>query len=562
MRRNLFVLLIILSGCANQTAPTGGPKDKTPPELVSSIPASQSTNVKTKKIELEFDEHIKLDKPKDEIIISPYFENPIEFNYRKNKVYIQFENDLPDSTTITINFRDGIKDITEGNSPSDLKLAFSTGSYLDSLFIQGRVIDLLKDKSSNNYTLFLYNVKDTLNIFEDKPLYFTKSNDKGQYKFENIKTGKYIIYALKDSNKDLRLNLSNEPYGFLNDTLTLDNSLDSIRLYTYGLNAEDNKIKSDRQNGTIYEIKFHKPITEYNLLTQTGQKLYSNFTDKNHNAIQVFNYKIDADSIQTIIEYKDSLNTTSQDTTYIKFEETVRKPAPLTMEVKLDKVFPSDGILTGRLLFNKPIVAINFDSTHIYLDSLHIIQLDSSLLIPNPYNDEYYLRYYIDKSLFITESNVENASNNIKQSKTDSAHNAPEVIKPHLYLGVSAFVSVEQDSSSLNKTNLTFTKLDQYGIILFQTDTKYTSYTIQLLDMNYGLIQSITNDAEKSFNKVPPGDYQIRVLIDSNTNGKWEPGNIRKNQMPEPVYFYKNESGKTKITIRANWELGPLQLTF
>jgi hypothetical protein len=54
-----------------------------------------------------------------------------------------------------------------------LKLAFSTGTYLDSLSIEGTAYDLLKNVDSKEATVALYQL-DTFDIFKHKPIYVTK----------------------------------------------------------------------------------------------------------------------------------------------------------------------------------------------------------------------------------------------------------------------------------------------------------------------------------------------------------------------------------------------------
>ena len=51
------------------------------------------------------------------------------------------------------------------------------------------------------------------------------------------------------------------------------------------------------------------------------------------------------------------------------------------------------------------------------------------------------------------------------------------------------------------------------------------------------------------FNNIEPSKYLIRVIQDSNGNGKWDTGNFLKNKQPEKVKYYPEE-----IEIRANWE--------
>jgi hypothetical protein len=47
----------------------------------------------------------------------------------------------------------------------------------------------------------------------------------------------------------------------------------------------------------------------------------------------------------------------------------------------------------------------------------------------------------------------------------------------------------------------------------------------------------------------PPGEYEIRILMDTNGNGKWDTGNYWKKLQPEKVI-----TRKQRMQIRANWD--------
>jgi hypothetical protein len=55
--------------------------------------------------------------------------------------------------------------------------------------------------------------------------------------------------------------------------------------------------------------------------------------------------------------------------------------------------------------------------------------------------------------------------------------------------------------------------------------------------------------SEWSNKYVEPGEYQIRILYDTNKNGKWDPGDYSKKLQPEKVI-----SLEQKLGIRANWD--------
>ena len=72
------LLLVVLYSCANIASPNGGPYDEAPPKFVSSTPLPGQINYKGKKVEIIFDELIQIDKPTENVIITPpQMEQPV-----------------------------------------------------------------------------------------------------------------------------------------------------------------------------------------------------------------------------------------------------------------------------------------------------------------------------------------------------------------------------------------------------------------------------------------------------------------------------------------------------
>ena len=74
MHRSLYLFLfvyLLFQSCANQTQPTGGPKDEDPPQLIISIPENRAVNYTGQKIELTFNEAVQLKSAKSQILITP-----------------------------------------------------------------------------------------------------------------------------------------------------------------------------------------------------------------------------------------------------------------------------------------------------------------------------------------------------------------------------------------------------------------------------------------------------------------------------------------------------------
>lgn len=60
------VVGVVLYSCASIGRPEGGAIDETPPRFVGSTPAPGALNNNRKKVTIEFDEFIKLEKPRGE----------------------------------------------------------------------------------------------------------------------------------------------------------------------------------------------------------------------------------------------------------------------------------------------------------------------------------------------------------------------------------------------------------------------------------------------------------------------------------------------------------------
>lgn len=61
----------VLLGCAQISAPTGGPKDDTPPVPVRIDPPSESVNIRPDRLVLHFDEFVALRSPQQQLVVSP-----------------------------------------------------------------------------------------------------------------------------------------------------------------------------------------------------------------------------------------------------------------------------------------------------------------------------------------------------------------------------------------------------------------------------------------------------------------------------------------------------------
>jgi hypothetical protein len=50
-------------------------------------------------------------------------------------------------------------------------------------------------------------------------------------------------------------------------------------------------------------------------------------------------------------------------------------------------------------------------------------------------------------------------------------------------------------------------------------------------------------------------DIKIRIIEDSNGNGKWDSGNVVERRQPERSELYANDKGEDTFVTKANWEM-------
>ena len=209
----LFILLALsVANCAKRGTITGGLKDTIAPVLKMSFPKNFSTNFKGNEIKLVFDENINLKNLNKQLIISPPMkQEPIITPTNASKfINIKIKDTLQPNTTYSFNFGQSIADNNEGNPFNQFKYVFSTGDFIDSLAIGGKIKDAYDKDAESFVSVMLYevtsNFKDSI-VYKETPRYVTNTLDSLKtFKLENLKAGKYLLVAMKDKNNNNKFN--------------------------------------------------------------------------------------------------------------------------------------------------------------------------------------------------------------------------------------------------------------------------------------------------------------------------------------------------------------------
>lgn len=242
MRVSLFIIVIIsLSSCASIIMPSGGEKDTLPPSLIKIEPINKSINFKANKITFEFNENIQENQWDEHFNISPLINNPVKFKIN-NRFLTVFLNQLKKETTYSINLNNCIKDVNEGNILKNLNYTFSTSDKIDTLEINGKLIDAKTLEPIINTWVFLQNenLQDSL-CFQTRPLYVTKSNENGDFTFNNLNKKDYQLFTI--SGLDFIYH-EGDKLGFINRLVNAINDSNlTIRLFDPSYEHEVNNIK-------------------------------------------------------------------------------------------------------------------------------------------------------------------------------------------------------------------------------------------------------------------------------------------------------------------------------
>ncbi|MBV8254528.1 MAG: Ig-like domain-containing protein [Chitinophaga sp.] len=216
------VAVIFFSRCANIVPPGGGPRDTLPPVLLQARPADSTLHFEGHKVSFLFDEYVELDNINDKLIVSPTLKRQPIVTAKLHTVTITFKDTLKPNTTYTFNFADGVRDLNERNPIQDFQYVISTGSYLDSLQISGRIINAEQGTLDSSVAVMLYpgNSEDSI-VSKEKPLYYAKSKHDGSFRFKNLAPGSYKIFALKEEDRDLTYSSPSELIAFLEHPIVI-----------------------------------------------------------------------------------------------------------------------------------------------------------------------------------------------------------------------------------------------------------------------------------------------------------------------------------------------------
>lgn len=581
----LYSVAVIITGltlyaCANMARPGGGAYDEEPPVFVRSKPTPGQVNVglKGQKIEIIFNENVKLDKASEKVVVSPPQVNMPIVKSNAHTVTVELQDTLLPNTTYTIEFGDAIQDNNEGNPLKDFSIAFSTGDRIDTLQIAGTVLNAADlEPVTGMYVGIQPDLADS--AFVTKPFVrIGKTNERGQFFIRNITPGSYKVYGLKDVNNNYMFDIPSEDIAFIDsiiipssavlmhrDTVWRDSvTIDTIRImdvthyYPYDLvlrSFNENKKnvyfeKGERLQKNKITLYFSAPedslpeIKGLNFNAHDWAKVESSLQ---HDTVTYWIkdstvYNIDTLKFAATYMYTDTLKQLVPKTDtlelYVRGSKVSKKKEEVKKKKKGEEVdsvkiefLPVKDQISGtleigtrpRISFDEPILDFSQENIRLELKKDSVFILQPSELVQVGTN----LREYELKGKF---------------------QPGAEYV---LTIDSAAFTGLYGLHNNAITKNFKIKTVEEYGNLLFAITGVKDSAFVELLDSKDApVMQAPVKNGEAKFIHVKPGTYYARIVLDKNGNGKQDTGDFSLKRQPEEVRYFPES-----LNLRANWDV-------
>ena len=574
-----FAWVVIVSSCANQGMPAGGPRDSIPPVLVGTHPAYKALNYDGNEVRLTFDEFIIPDQVSEMLVVSPPLEKRPTILTKAKTLIVRFTEDLRDSVTYSLDFKNAIVDNNERNPLDNLRFSFSTYDQIDTLRVAGKVIDGFNLEPAENTLVMLHkNLHDSA-VYTLRPDYIAKTDENGMYLFDNLPEGKYHLFALNDLNNDMRYNEGAEEIAF-HDTLVVPSAEYHLEADTLASGADSLLIAGHIHflPGPIYLRQFTEKIFEQYLKTSRRDSRYQSTFVFNEPVSDTFNIQL----IDTIVpdwyvlepnEKFDSLTVWIADTT-LAARENIRMEISYFQLDSLSEIYLHKDTLDMSFTEREddsrrrrrsaraeddeekgppPVPQFNWETN--LSTSGFDLNRDIVLTAPHPVRhiDPAAIKIYLAEDTLKTPLNVKFERDSLSLRVFRLAFPWESETTYTLETDSAASINIYGITSKALSSTFRTRSLDYYGTINLEITGVEGQMLVQLLQNNDAenvLRESIISENQTVvFDYLAPEKYKVKVIYDENKNGKWDTGSFQDKYQPEKV-AYINEV----IKVRSNWD--------
>lgn len=526
LKYTLFLLLLIMVGCAKRGSITGGLKDTIAPVLKVSFPENFSKNFKGNEIKLVFDENIKLKNLKKQLIISPpmKYEPSILPSTPSKTITIKIKDTLQPNTTYSFNFGQSIADNNEGNPLNQFQYVFSTGDYIDSLSLSGSVKSAYDKEAEPFVSVMLYDVNDTFKdsiVYNENPRYVTNTLDSLKtFRFENLKAGKYLLVAMKDYNNNNKYNPKTDKIGFSKEFITIPkDTLYELALFTETLPFKAFKPSQASGNRLFlgYEGAVNSAAALPKLILKNNTEILSSIITKfpKKDSLQIWYKPIKADSL-TLAVAKDQYETNFTFKIKDQKKDTLSISAMQTNELKFRERFTLES--------KTPLIRVENSKINL------IDNAKSAVPFTTEY-DEFNQKLYFD---FKKEPSENYTFEILPGALTDFFEKSNDSLR---------YKVTTRNTADYGNLTVTLQNIKQFPVIVELTNEK-------------GDVLASEHTGETTtidFNLIEPAIYSLRAIYDLNKNKEWDSGNYLEKRPAEPVIYFSKE-----IDVRANWDVNQI----
>jgi len=526
----LFIFSLLLYSCARVGSPNGGTKDTIAPKMLGSSIDSPYINVprNLKELRIDFDEYVTLNQVQKNLIISPpikKIKKILPSSLANKYVLIQWEDSLQANTTYNFNFGNAIKDNNEGNVLPYFNFAFSTGEKIDDLYLSGEIKNRLTNNlnsasssstNAKNLVVGLYKQSDSVN-FKEKPYYITMADPDGYFELNYLSPGTYRVLAFEDVNENSIFDTGTENVGFLKDSIIIDKSISGLDIDLFPSKPELKYVETKEDVGGILMLFKGNPDEVKILSLNENLKDYKATHSPKSDSVKIwFDAKKDNIGIDKSDQLKFSYDTgKQQDTVSVFYRMNQKNELQLTnnkgntLPPKKDFEFTSNYILDS----------INSGKWSLVSDS-----------ISQPFTAK-----ISDKNPFKIVVNSD-----FKEGKKYSLTVPKETVLSYYDKNLKSY-----------RFDFEVDKSENYGnITLKLSNIPEQKFWLQLLDSKGNMAYSkYTHDSEIRFEMVKPETYSVRILVDNNENGFWDPSDFENGIFAEDIYDFSK-----KITARPLWD--------
>jgi uncharacterized protein (DUF2141 family) len=513
-------IVFLVYSCANVVTPMGGEKDIAAPTIDTTKPPNNSVNFSGNKILIMVSEMITLIDPQKNIVSSPPFRIPPNIKLKKNRnIEITLKDSLLPNTTYIFQFIGAMKDITENNKLDLYQYVFSTGNIIDSMTLSGNVKDAFIKLNEDAWVVLYPETSADSMIYTDLPVYVSKTDEKGNFKLEYLRRGKYKLVAIQDKNNNLKLDGVGEKIAFQNELIEITDSTEKQTLYLFKELLKTQKARVVGSTNKMIKIAFNFPPAKVSF-----HKISNNFD-------LAFTEFLAPDSVIYWLkeEIKDSITAkiiTPELTDNIKVFH--REGKDKSLKLKIEPAIKSTQKRTSEFIdfkTNFPINRIDKEAFKLIEDS---VLLKDSLKIL--FNDKI-KRIFKVGYLWKPDKNYQ------------------------LIIYDKAIQSIYNQYNDNISVNFKIKNDDEFGILDIEVEPLFNPkgmYIMELLDNEGRMCKKEVFSGSKKLhhNYILPGQYQISIINDINLNGRWDTGDYIKKRQPEDIYYYPEN-----IELRANWTM-------